>query len=101
MYQVSHVSTALGEDGSMPGLLPYPGFTGNGLRPEGLGSSASVMAASPAAAHGFLPGPVAYTTHPTATDKIASPDPKAISDLFPLSLTLSSLLLHQVVYVAS
>lgn len=85
----------------MPGLLLYPGFTGNGLRPEDLVSSASVMAASLAVTHGFLPGPMAYTIYPTATVKIASHEPKAISDLFPLSLPFSSLLLRQVVYVAS
>lgn len=83
VFQVSTVSMALGEDG-VPGLPPCPGFTGNVLRPEGLGSSAFVLAASSA-----------YTTHLTATIGISNHEPKAGSDLSSLSLSFASYLLHQ------
>lgn len=93
LFQVSRVIVAWKEDG-VYGLPPCPGFTGDVLRSAGLGSSVSLLTASPAAARGFPTRSVAYTTHLTTSTGVASHELKAIFDLPSLSLPLASYLLY-------
>lgn len=91
LFHVSPVIVAPQGDG-MYGLPPCPGFTEDILRSVGLGSSASLLAAS-AAVQGFPTRSVAYTTHLTTSTGVASHEPKAIFDLPSLYLPLASYLL--------